>query len=180
MRCSSCEPLLDDYLEGSLHPRQMRTIAHHLRRCASCEAFLNELRVVDALLATARPPGSVDSEFTESVVSATRGAAPHRIKRFSPWPTLAAYLVVAWGLFAFAATRTGVLAGWLNAFSSDAWRGLAAIAAALRAIAPASPAIAAALTAVLLLDLFLLFAVLYGYRRLRPMLAVYLARSPRS
>ena len=40
--------------------------------------------------------------------------------------------------------------------------------------------VAAAVSGVLLLDVILFYAIFYGYRRLRPALAVYLARSPRS
>ena len=65
MRCSSCEPLLDAYLEATL--RAARRARRSRRICAPatrCEALLRELRVIDALLETARPPGSVAGDFT--------------------------------------------------------------------------------------------------------------------
>jgi anti-sigma factor RsiW len=180
VRCSSCEPVLDDYLEGTLSRRQMRDVSHHLHRCRACEALLHELRVVDALLATARPPGKVGDEFTEAVVSATRAAQPPAVKRFPFWVPLLAYLAVAWTCAGFAATRAGELAGFFAASVESGERGVAALGAASRAVAPATAVATAAFTGVLLVDLLLLCAVVYAYRRLRPMLAVYLARGSRS
>ena len=80
--------------------------------------------------------------------------------------------------------RTGV-AGRLQdgvAQRLAAWGegGSAAIAAGLRAVAPATGIAAAAVTGVLLADLLLLAVIVYGYRRLRPVLSVYLARGSRS
>jgi len=57
MRCSWCEPQLDAYLEGGLSPGTAARVAAHLRTCGDCQALLGELRVIDALLATARTPG---------------------------------------------------------------------------------------------------------------------------
>ena len=56
--------------------------------------------------------------------------------------------------------------------------GLAAVAAGLRAVAPATGVAAAAVTGVLLVDLLLLAGIVYGYRRLRPALSVYLGARP--
>ena len=50
MRCSSCEPLLDRYIEGTLKARQMLDITEHLSECADCRELLDELKVIDALL----------------------------------------------------------------------------------------------------------------------------------
>jgi hypothetical protein len=61
-----------------------------------------------------------------------------------------------------------------------AQRDLAALGAATRALAPATPLAAAAVTAVLLIDVLLLAATFYAYRRLRPLLSFYLGRGPRT
>lgn len=181
MRCSWCEPLLDDYLEATLSSRQMRDVALHLRSCRICEALLEELRVVDALLTTARSPGSVGSDFTAAVVSATHRAAPPRPgKRIALWVPLLAYLCVAWALLAAAALGAHNLAGLFERFAGWAAGGSAAIKAGLKAVAPATAVAAAAVTGVLLLDLLLLAGTFYGYRVLRPILVIYLARGSRS
>ncbi len=179
MRCSSCEPRLDAYLEAALPRRQARAIAAHLHACKSCAALLHELRVVDALLSTTRPP-KVAADFTASVVSATRVAPPKAPRRLPILAVLLLYVCVAWALAAIAATRWHELAGLAAAFVAASQRDLAALGAVARALAPATPLAAATVTGVLLLDLLLLGAIFYGYRRVRPMLAVYLARGPRS
>ncbi|HEY2476855.1 MAG TPA: zf-HC2 domain-containing protein [Candidatus Cybelea sp.] len=180
MRCSSCEPLLDAFLEGTLDRRQAHAVAHHLRRCAHCESFLHELRVVDALLTTASTPGHVGSEFTKSVVSQTRHAAPHPVKRVPLWVLLLGYLAIAWALLGLGELRGYSFGTLLNNLAGAAARSFIAVDAAVRAVSPATSLLAAAVTGVLVLDIFLFVAIFYGYRRLRPLLADYLARSPRS
>ncbi len=180
MRCSSCEPLLDAYLETTLRGRLGAQVAEHLRSCAECASLLGELRVIDALLTTARAPGSVESDFTESVVSATRVATPHARRRLPFWIPIAAYLAAAWGLLALLSFRSSAMLTFLAGVLAAQERGLAAVAAAARALAPATPLAAAAVTAVLFLDLALLGALYYGYRRVHPLLALYLSRGSRS
>ena len=85
MRCSSCEPMLDGYLETALSRRHMRDVALHVNWCRACTALLDELRVVDALLTTVRAPGSVGSDFTAAIVSATSAAQPHAPRRIGLW-----------------------------------------------------------------------------------------------
>ena len=180
MRCSSCEPLLAAFLEMSLGQRRGAKVAAHLSVCPSCSALLSELRVIDALLATASSPGRVASNFTASVVSATRAAEPHARRRMPLWLPLVAYLAIAWSLVVFAAARGYGPSGIAASLVAPAARGLAALDAALRALAPATPVAAAAVTGVLLIDLLLLCAFFYGYRRLQPAIALYLRRGPRS
>ncbi len=179
MRCSSCEPLLDAYLEASLPPRQGGAVARHLRACGRCLALLRELRIIDALLETARPPGGVGADFTASVVTAARSAPPHARRRTPFGFVLLVYLVVAWTL-----VLVGVRSHALNHLAAtlvlSGQHGFAALGAAVRALAPATPLAAAAMTGVLLLDLLLLCALVYGYRRVRPLMATYLTRGPRS
>lgn len=179
MRCSSCEPLLAAYLEGALRPRQLLSVAAHLRACRACSGFLRELRVVDALLETARPP-EVDADFTAAVVSATDVTPPRKPRRVPLWLPFLLYLVAAWALIGFVATRSDDLIRFGATLAAAVQNNLTAVAAAARAVAPATPLAAAAVTGILLLDLLLLGALFYGYRRVRPMLALYLARGPRS
>lgn len=167
MRCSSCEPWLDAYLEGTLQRRRAGAIARHLRGCDACSALLQELRVIDALLETARPPGGVAGDFTASVLSATRASKPHAPRRVPYVVPLVLYLLAAWALVAFFALRSNHLLQLGAGFVAMEQRNAAALGSALRAFAPATPVAAAAVTLVLLLDVFLLFALLYGYRRVR-------------
>jgi hypothetical protein len=180
VRCSSCEPLLAGYLEGTLRRRQALRVAHHLRGCRACEGFLRELRVVDALLTTARPPGSVAANFTANVLSATDAKSSRSPRRVPILVPLFLYLVAAWALAAFAALRSNQLLALGAAFVEHQQGNAAALGAAIRALAPATPVAAAAVTVVLLVDLLLLAALFYGYRRVRPLLAIYLERGPRA
>ncbi len=179
MRCSSCEPLLDAFLEATLRRRRALEVAKHLRGCDACEALLGELRVIDGLLTTAKPPGSVAGDFTAAVLSATHSTqtrAPRRVPFLVP---LFAYLAAAWTVVAIVALRSDYLLRLSEAFVAMGARNLAALGAAGRAFAPATPLAAAVVTVVLLIDLFLLCAVFYGYRRVRPLLALHLDRGPR-
>ncbi len=179
MRCSSCESLLDAYLEAALRPREARAVAAHLRGCHGCAALLRELRVIDALLTTARPP-KVAADFTATVVCAVDATQPPRPRRKPLAVALLLYLGTAWTIAAFAASRPQGLGHLTAVFLTLAQRDMAAIGAAGRALAPATPVAAAAMTGVLLLDLLLLVAVFYGYRRVAPLIAFHLSRGPRS
>ncbi len=179
MRCSSCEPLLDAYLDASLPPIQGGAVSRHLRACGRCTALLRELRVIDALLETARSPGSVGADFTASVVTAARMAPPRARRRIPFGLMLLAYLAIAWTLV-LVGLRSQALTHLAAALVLSERHGIAALGAAVRALAPATPLAAAVVTGVLLLDLFLLCAIAYGYRRVRPLMALYLLRGPRS
>ncbi len=179
MRCSSCEPLLDAYLERSLTRQRGAEVAGHLSGCRACAALLHELRVIDALLETVRPPGGVAPDFTASVVTAARVAPPRSRRRVPVGGALLAYLAIAWGLV-FVGIRSNALAGLAAALALSQQHGLAAIAAGMRALAPATPLAAALMTGVLLLDVLLLVAFAYGYRRVRPLMTLYLTRGSRS
>jgi anti-sigma factor RsiW len=181
MRCSSCEPLLDSFLEGTLPRRRALAIARHLSACDECSALLRELRVIDALLETASPPrAAVAGDFTASVLSAARRTRPHAPRRVPYVVPLVLYLAGAWTLVAVAALRSNSLLAIGAAFLAAEERNAAGLGVALRALAPATPVAAAAVTLVLLLDVFLLGALLYGYRRVRPLLALYFERGERS
>lgn len=179
MRCSSYEPMLDDYLEGTLRLHVTRDIAAHLRECAGCTQLLDELRVVDALLTTARAP-RVAGDITAAVVSATATTRPHAPRRLRLGRALLLYLLAAWTLAAAALLRLHDVTQVGAASLLFARRDLAALGAATHALAPATPLAAAAVTAVLSIDLVLLAATFYAYRRLRPLLALYLGRGSRS
>lgn len=179
MRCSSCEPLLDAYLEASLTSRRGAAVARHLRGCERCTALLRELRVIDALLETAHSPGGVAADFTASIVTAAQVRPPRTHRRTPLGLALLAYLAVAW-MLVFVAARSHALTGLPAALALAGRHGAAALGAGIRALAPATPLAAAVMTGVLLFDLLLLCAVVYAYRRMRPLMALYLTRGTRS
>jgi anti-sigma factor RsiW len=177
MRCSWCEPQLDTYLEGGLSPRAAAGVAAHLRACSDCQALLGELRVIDALLATARTPG-VAANFTASVVSATHATPVRKPRRLPLGVALLLYVAIAW-MLAAATVRSVRIGSFTGSAAAFARHDLSALGAAMHAVAPATPLVAASVTVVLLVDLLLLSAIFYAHRRMRPLLALYLARGRR-
>ncbi|MGB8519560.1 MAG: zf-HC2 domain-containing protein, partial [Candidatus Tumulicola sp.] len=95
MRCSWCEPLLDAYVEGTLDAAQTGAMATHLRTCTACDAAHRRLRVVDALLMTARAP-ELRADFTGHVMTAVRLLPAPAPLRKPLLPLAAFYLVAAW------------------------------------------------------------------------------------
>ncbi len=177
MRCSSCEPLLDAYLELVLPPRRASGVAVHLRECAHCRTLLGELRVVDALLTTAQIRGEVPADFTAGVVSAARATPPPlRRKRLPLWGALALYLSIAWLVAALAQLESHGATKLLGGLVDWQHRGVAAIGAVIHAMAPLTPIAAATVTFILVLDLLLLGMLLLGYHHARPLIAYHLAK----
>jgi anti-sigma factor RsiW len=179
MRCSSCEPLLDAFLEGMLRSREGRAVGAHLRTCPDCAVLLRELRIVDALLTTARPH-RVGAGFTAAVVSATQATQPKTPRRVSLAGALLLYLGIAWTLAVLVALRPNDLTRLAATFFMLGRHDIAALDGAVRALAPSTPLAAAAVTGVLLLDLLLFCALFFGYHRVRPLVALYLGRGSRS
>jgi anti-sigma factor RsiW len=171
VRCSSCEPLLDGYLEGALRAREARAVAAHLQACDSCSSLLQELRVIDALLTTARR-ARVGPDFTATVVSAAKTTQPHPRRRVPVGAALLLYTALAWIAGAMVALRSPALSGAASSFVSVQQHGLAALAAAARALGPATGVLVAAVTGILLLDVLLLSAIVYRYRQIRQPVAL--------
>ncbi|HTX58117.1 MAG TPA: zf-HC2 domain-containing protein [Verrucomicrobiae bacterium] len=178
MRCSSCEILLDRYVEGTLSPARMLAVRAHLERCPACQALHRELRVVDGLLATMRPV-QLAPNFTFAVMAEAR-ALPAPLRRNGAiWPAVAIYLTLVWAAAALAA-----LAGAGSSFGRQLGAGwhslggiLGALAGAAHAIGPIAPIAAGVVVAVLAADALLVAAVVLFYRLVRPQLAARLAAS---
>ncbi len=175
MRCSSCKPLLERYLEGTLHAHRISVIAAHLDSCASCNALLTELKVVDGLLTTVAA-SELAPNFSFAVMAQAHSVPAPRTRRAQIWPLLVLYVTVAWI----------ALAAWLITSGADiralAMRGISTVAA------PAAgfpSAVGSALTSlnrgdslfhlvggVLILDLMLAVGLFLVYRMTRSRTAV--------
>ena len=176
MRCSSCEPLLDQYIERTLSPRVMLRVAKHVHSCKACHALLHELRSVDGLLLGAKQP-ELPPNFTFAVMAEVRGMPHVRRARIPAWAVLGSYLVCAWIAVVAAIAVWGgrwpqiaATFGWVQHLG--AFRGLSS---AFHTIAPATPIVAAGVTGVLVLDAALFIALFIFYRSVRPRLAEHLA-----
>ncbi|HEX3469447.1 MAG TPA: zf-HC2 domain-containing protein [Candidatus Elarobacter sp.] len=95
MSCSSSENLFEGYLDNALAPAQRARLLAHLATCGHCKGVLDELRVVDALIASPRHV-ELPENFTFATMAEVRSLPrPHG----SPAPFYAyliSYLVAAW------------------------------------------------------------------------------------
>lgn len=95
MSCSSSENLFEGYLDHTLAPAQRARLLAHLASCGRCKGVLDELRVVDALIASPRHV-ELPENFTFATMAEVRSLPrPHG----SPAPAYAyliSYLVAAW------------------------------------------------------------------------------------
>lgn len=107
MHCSSCETLLDRYVEGSLRPRQMAEVGAHVKSCAACSALLEELKVVDGLLFTTRVP-DLPPNFTFAVMAEANTMPVPKAPPTRVWSFLALYLTAAWAMAVIWVSTTGV------------------------------------------------------------------------
>ena len=178
MRCSSCEPLLDRYIECTLPPRQMAGIAQHLRTCASCNALLDELRAVDGLLFTTTVP-DLPQNFTFAVMAEVNALPAPRARQHPVWSFLTLYLAAAWVAavlgMAFSGTspRTVMTAVW-NVLGGAAGTlgGLASSAA--HGMGQTTPTLAAFGLGLLFLDMAVAGIIAVVYLVIRPRLAAHL------
>lgn len=170
MRCSSCEILLDRYVEGTLTPREMLRVSAHLRTCAHCESLLAELRVVDALLATTKP-AELAPNFTFAVMADVRTTPMHEQRRLSVWAVLTFYVVAAWiavsGLYVALGGHAPYLASLVHMLAHGGSRSLDAVAAIAKAISPATPLLLGGSVGILILDAVLIAGAVVLYRTLR-------------
>jgi anti-sigma factor RsiW len=156
MHCSSFEPLLDEYVDGVLAPREHALVAAHVAGCSSCAGLHEELRVIDALLLTPRTLEPA-ANFTFKVMAEVRSLPAPAHHHVPALPVIAAYLAFAWTaialFFTFAgAAANGALGTLRTAFvhDLDAFNGLAAATGHL--FGPHLTSVTAAMFGMLVLD----------------------------
>lgn len=180
MRCSSCEALLDEYVDGTLAPSQMHRVRNHLRDCSACEQLHRELRVVDGLLLTRRPV-ALERDFVQAVMTRARLLPPPAPARSFVLPLAVMYIVAAWiavgAAFAVFYRETPHTATALARTAADVF---AAFERAVQMLSPAAPLALSFVIGVLAIDVALLVALVYFYRSLRPRLAEHLAVARRA
>ncbi len=95
MHCSFSEKRLDEYVDGTLSPRDRARVAAHVASCSECAALLEEFRVIDALLITPRTLESAPN-FTFKVMAEVRSLPQPREHRLPTIAVLGTYVVFAW------------------------------------------------------------------------------------
>ena len=179
MHCSSCSPLLDRYREGLLTATQSATVRAHLKSCAHCAALLDELRVVDALLMTVRPPEPV-ANLTFAVMAEVRSMPVPRTPRTHLGALLGFYIVVAWTMIAlwlhFASiTPASAFASIMRA-AAQIWAATQAFSAgAAGSFGHGTSFVPTIVLSALALDLAFAGAIALLYIVVRPRLAAHLA-----
>jgi anti-sigma factor RsiW len=175
VRCSSCESLLDGFVEATLEPVHANAVAAHLRDCTACGELHRRLRIVDALLMTVRAP-DLQEDFTAHVMARVRTLpAPQPLQK--PFLPLAAfYLVAAWiaTVAALALVRPGAPMS-ATAFAHLTGGLLQALGQGMHALWPIAPVALSVVVSVLAIDALLFAAVVVFYRSVRPRLTAYLA-----
>jgi anti-sigma factor RsiW len=173
VRCSSCESLIDRYVEGTLAPRQMLAVSSHLRRCTKCSELLSELRVVDALISTTQPV-TLAPNFTFAVMAEVRGIPQTQPRRIVPLAWAVLYTIVAWIAAGGAYVAFGPRAPWLvqsaSAIGHTAREAVATTGGIVHGVAGLS-LLVPSVAAVLVFDALLVVGAIFFYRAVRPLLA---------
>jgi anti-sigma factor RsiW len=93
--CSSSEALFERYLDGTLTPARRAGVRAHLRTCGRCTGVFEELRVVDALLASPTAP-ELPANFTFATMAEVRALPRPHVSSPPLVAYLVCYLVAAW------------------------------------------------------------------------------------
>lgn len=182
MRCSSCEPLLDRYIEGTLKPAQMRAIGEHLRTCEHCRGLMDEVKVIDGLLATTPVP-ELPQNFTFAVMAEVNSMPAPRARQHPVWSFLVLYSAAVWAAAVAGMVVTGtsprtVLAA-IGAGLAKAGLVSAAFSSTLsNGLTHTMPGLAAFGFGVLVIDMAIACAFALLYFVVRPRLAARLAPVP--
>lgn len=184
VRCSSCEPLLDRYVEGTLNRRQMIDVAAHLRDCASCRELLEELRAVDGLLATTSVE-ELPENFTFAVMAEVRTQPAPRARQHPVWSFLILYSAAAWVAAVSAMVLTGTPPATVLGTLSGGLARIGVLSSGVagnvsHSFAHLTPTLAAFGAGVLAIDFGLACAFALLYFVVRPRLAARLASVPES
>ena len=71
LACQQVVELVTDYLEGALGRRDRRRFERHLRACAGCDRYLDQMRTTLALLGTV-PVDSLSPQAQATLLAAFR------------------------------------------------------------------------------------------------------------
>ncbi len=174
MSCNSSENLFEGYLDETLAPAARARLLAHLAGCGRCKGLLDELRVVDALIATPRQV-ELPENFTFATMAEVRSLPRPHASSAPAYAYLISYLAAAWLLigagFAFAPSA-------LRAFGQTALSVSASFARTAELFFHAGSrvlgdfgSLSALFGAVMLLDVTIAFALIAAFVILRPRMA---------
>jgi anti-sigma factor RsiW len=174
VNCSSSETLFEAYLDDTLLPAQRARLLAHLNRCGRCKGVLEELRVVDALLACPRAV-ELPQNFTFATMAEVRALPRPHVSPAPIYAYLIAYLAAAWLLIG-----AGFLFAWttIRAFGETAFDVSGQLAHTLGAIGHAGArvlgdfgSLGTFVGAAIVLDGFVAFALVFVFTIVRPRVA---------
>jgi len=172
--CNSSEALFEAYLDDTLTPGRRARLIAHLRGCGRCAGVLDELRVVDALLASPRAV-ELPENFTFATMAEARSMPRPHVSRAPVVAYLVSYLAAAWLLVGAAFVLAGSTMRAVGETSLDAsaqlLRTLGALVHAGSRVAGDVGSLGTMLGGAILLDVTLVAALVVGFRFVRPRLA---------
>ncbi|MEA2784741.1 MAG: hypothetical protein QOF71_845 [Candidatus Eremiobacteraeota bacterium] len=177
MSCSSSEDLFEAYLDGTLLPAQRARLLTHLAGCGPCKGVLEELRVVDALIASPRHV-ELPENFTFATMAEVRSLPRPHATSAPVYAYLISYLVAAWLLigagFLFAASAMRAFGETALDASASFARVFGIVGHAGARIAGDFGALGTVLGAAIVLDVAVVLALVVGFTVVRPRLAEHL------
>jgi anti-sigma factor RsiW len=177
VNCNSSEALFEAYLDDTLLPARRARLLAHVKRCGRCKGVLEELRVVDALVASPREI-QLPANFTFATMAEVRSLPRPHVSTAPVYAYLVSYLVASWLLIgagfllassamrAFGETALDVSAQLARSF------GIVGHAGA-RALGDFGP-VGTLLGAAIVLDVVVALALVVGFTFVRPRLAEHL------
>jgi anti-sigma factor RsiW len=171
MRCSSFEPLLDDFVDGTLSPLVRARVLRHVDECDHCRGLLEELRVVDALLLVPRQLDSA-ANFTFRTMAEVRTMRSPHVHRTPALGVVLAYLVFAWiaigAWFVLGGQTSRGTLGFFGTLAVQYGQGVASLShATARLFGAATPDVGVAMGAILAFDALLAVGLIFAYALLR-------------
>jgi anti-sigma factor RsiW len=172
--CSSSEALFEGYLDDTLLPAQRARLLAHLKICGRCKGVLEELRVVDALLAAPRAV-ELPANFTFATLAEVRALPRPHVSRAPVVAYLVSYLIAAWlligagfllaprGMWAVGESALDVSGGLVRSFAAVGHAG----ARLLGDIGSPGTLLGAAIV----VDVVVALALVVGFTVVRPRLA---------
>lgn len=174
MSCNSSEALFEAYLDDTLVPAQRARLLAHLNGCGRCKGVLDELRIVDALLAG---PRAIDlpRNFTFATMAEVRSLPRPHVSSAPVYAYLVSYLVAAWLLigagFLLAASAMRAFGETALDVSAQLARTFGIVGHAGARVAGDFGALGPLLGAALILDVVVALALVVGFTLVRPRLA---------
>lgn len=171
MSCNSSELLFEGYLDGTLAPAQRARLLGHLKSCGSCKGVLDELRVVDALIAAPRHV-ELPENFTFATMAEVRSLPRPQVSTVPIYAYLVSFLVAGWlligaGFLLASSTMRGLGETALDMSASSALTAGVVVRSVTRVLGDlGAPIVGTAMV----LDVSVALALIVGFAIVRPRL----------